>query len=75
MEIRIGITQSPKELTAEVDGNADDLIKQIDAALDGGAAIVWLTDTKGRRFGAPAAKIAYVEIDEDGSSKHVGFGR
>ncbi|MET0894746.1 MAG: DUF3107 family protein, partial [Acidimicrobiia bacterium] len=37
MEIRIGITQSPKELTAEVDGNADDLIKQIDAALDGGA--------------------------------------
>ncbi len=75
MEIRIGITQSAKELTAEIDGTADDVIASIDAALDGGSPVVWFTDTKGRRMGAPAAKIAYVEIDEDGASKHVGFGR
>ncbi|HEU5308116.1 MAG TPA: DUF3107 family protein, partial [Acidimicrobiia bacterium] len=38
-------------------------------------AVVWLTDTKGRRVGVPAARIAYVELDEDGSNKRVGFGR
>jgi DNA-binding MurR/RpiR family transcriptional regulator len=75
MEIRIGITQTAKEITADVDGKADDLIAQIDAALAGGSPVVWITDKKGRRIGAPAAKIAYVEIDEDGDSKRVGFGR
>jgi hypothetical protein len=36
---------------------------------------VWITDVKGRRIGAPADKIAYIEIDEDSNSKRVGFGR
>ena len=75
MELRIGVVHTAKELTAELDGSADDVIAQIDTALADGAAVVWLTDTKGRRVGAPADKIAYVEIDEDGSTKRVGFGR
>ena len=75
MEIRIGVVQTAKELSVEVDGTAADVIAQIDAALAGGSAMVWVTDVKGRRVGAAAAKIAYVEIDEDGSSKRVGFGR
>ena len=37
--------------------------------------MVWLTDVKGRRVGAPADRIAYVEIEEDGATQHVGFGR
>jgi hypothetical protein len=40
-----------------------------------GAPVIWLTDTKGRRVGVPATRIAYVEVDEDGGSKRVGFGR
>jgi DNA-binding MurR/RpiR family transcriptional regulator len=75
MELRIGVVHTAKELTAELEGGADDVIAQIDAAIAAGAAVVWFTDTKGRRVGAPADKIAYVEIDEDGSSKRVGFGR
>ena len=75
MELRIGVVHTAKELTAELDGRADDVIAQIDAALAGGAAVVWITDAKGRRIGAPADKIAYVEIDEDSNSKRVGFGR
>ena len=76
MELRIGIVDSTKELTVEVDGSADDVIKLVDSALgDSPRAMLWLTDVKGRRVGAPADKIAYIELDEDGSTKHVGFGR
>jgi hypothetical protein len=75
MELRIGVIHTGKELTLEVDGTADDVIKQIDSAMKGGAPVVWLADAKGRRIGAMADKIAYVEIDEDGGNKRVGFGR
>jgi len=52
-------------------------VTDIEAAMGDGSAraMLWLTDVKGRRVGTPADKIAYVEIDEDGSSKRVGFGR
>jgi DNA-binding MurR/RpiR family transcriptional regulator len=75
MELRIGVVHTPKELSLELDGNADDVVAQIDAALSGKRPVVWITDGKGRRVGTPADKIAYVEITENGSSKHVGFGR
>jgi hypothetical protein len=75
MELRIGVVHTPKELTLEVDGSADDIVGTIDKAVAGGNAIVWLTDTKGRRVGVPAERIAYIEVDEDGGNRHVGFGR
>jgi hypothetical protein len=77
MELRIGVVDTTKELNIEVDLTADDVIKEIDAALGDSSqrAMLWLTDVKGRRIGTPADKIAYVEIDEEGSTKHVGFGR
>jgi hypothetical protein len=75
MELRIGVVHTPKELSLELDGTADDVVGTIDKAMGGGNAIVWLTDTKGRRVGIPAERIAYIEVDEDGSNKRVGFGR
>ena len=36
--------------------------------------MLWLTDTKGRRVGVPADKIAYVEIAADAGGRKVGFG-
>jgi hypothetical protein len=75
MELRIGVVHTPKELSLEVDGSADDIVATIDKAVAGDSAIVWLTDTKGRRVGVPAERIAYIEVDEDGSNKRVGFGR
>jgi hypothetical protein len=75
MELRIGVVHSPKELSVELDGTADEIVATVDSAVKDGAAIVWLTDVKGRRLGIPAGKIAYVEIDEDGANKRVGFGR
>jgi len=77
MELRIGIVDTPKELTVEMDGSADDVVKIIETALGDGSprAMLWLVDVRGRRIGAPADKIAYVELEENGSAKHVGFGR
>ena len=76
MELRIGVVYTPKELSIDVEGTADDVIKAIDAAMgDSSRGMLWLTDVKGRRVGTPTDKIAYVEIDEEGASKHVGFGR
>ncbi|MDQ1430190.1 MAG: hypothetical protein QOF40_792 [Actinomycetota bacterium] len=75
MELRIGVVHSPKELSVELDGTADEIVATVDSAVKDGDAIVWLTDVKGRRLGIPAGKIAYVEIDEDGANKRVGFGR
>jgi hypothetical protein len=75
MELRIGVVHTPKELSLELDGTADDVVGTIDEALAGGTPVVWLTDTKGRRVGIPAERIAYVEIDEDGGSRRVGFGK
>ena len=75
MELRIGVVHTPKELRLEIDGSAEDVVKPIETALKDGEPVVWLTDAKGRRVGAPADRIAYVEIDEDGASKRVGFGR
>ena len=75
MELRIGVVHTPKELSLELDGTADDVVGTIDKALSGDTPVVWLTDTKGRRVGIPASRIAYIEVDEDGGNKRVGFGR
>ena len=75
MEIHIGVVHTPKELSLELDGTADEIVGTIDKALANGTAIVWVTDTKGRRIGIPAERIAYIELDEDADNKRVGFGR
>lgn len=75
MELRIGVVHTSKELNLELDGTADELVGTIDQALADETPVVWLTDHKGRRVGVPTARIAYIEIDEDGGSKRVGFGR
>ncbi|PLS75267.1 MAG: DUF3107 domain-containing protein [Actinobacteria bacterium] len=74
MEVRIGITQTPKELELELDAEADDVVKLVDEALANDAATLWLTDRKGRRVGVPAGKVAYVEIGTGHEERRVGFG-
>jgi hypothetical protein len=75
VDVRIGLTQTPKELEVQLgdDADAGALRKQVDAALaDGGT--LWLTDRKGRQVGVPAAKLAYVEIGSPEDGRRIGFG-
>lgn len=74
MDVRIGITHTPKELELEVDAAADEIVKLIDEALGQDAGTLWLTDRKGRRVGVPAAKVAYVEVGSGHEERRVGFG-
>ena len=75
MEIRIGVTYSPKELEIEMDDDAagDALIEQISASVGEEGSMLWLTDKKGRRVGIPTSKLSYVEIGAPRSDRRVGF--
>jgi hypothetical protein len=76
VDVRIGVTYSPKELDVEVpDGtSAEDLRKQVEAALADDVSVLWLTDRKGRQVGVPASKVAYVEIGSPHEERRIGFG-
>ncbi len=75
MEIRIGVTYTPKEIGLELaDGASADSVKaDVDSALSGGTTL-WMTDKKGRQVGIPADKIAYVEIGSEDGNRPIGFG-
>jgi hypothetical protein len=74
MEVRIGVTHTPKEIELEMSEDPDAVAKAVEAALDKGDALLWLTDRKGRRVGVPASKVAYVEIGSPSEDRKVGFG-
>jgi hypothetical protein len=75
VEIRIGVTYSPKEIEIDLDDElaGDALVEQITASVGDENAMLWLTDKKGRRVGIPTAKLAYVEIGAPRSDRRVGF--
>jgi len=76
VEIRIGITYSPKEIEIELadDAAGDALVTQISASVGEEGSMLWLTDKKGRRVGIPTAKLSYVEIGAPRSGdRRVGF--
>ena len=73
MEVRIGVTQTPKEIDVELaDSNRDQVMKDIEAAMADDGGVLWLTDRRGRTVGVPAAKIAYIEIAPT-EDRRVGF--
>ena len=76
MDVRVGVTQSPKEIHVELPDGADQekLIGDVEKALSEDSGVLWLTDRKGRRVGIPAGKVAYVEIGSPAEDRRVGFG-
>lgn len=76
MDVRIGVTYSPKELDLELEDGTEpaSVRSQVEAALAGGdAGVLWLTDRRGRQVGVPVPKIAYVEIGAPGADRRIGF--
>jgi hypothetical protein len=75
VDVRIGVTQHPRELDIELadDTDRDELTRSIEEALSDDDKVLWLTDRKGRRVGIPSAKVAYVEIGA-AEERRVGFG-
>ncbi len=75
MDIRIGVTYTPKEIALELaeSSSAADVKAKVSAALEGSSTL-WLEDSKGRQIGVPADKIAYVEIGSEEANRPIGFG-
>jgi hypothetical protein len=73
VEVKIGVTDSPREIVFISAETPDALEKQVTAALSKGSDVVSLTDEKGRRFLIQGSRIAYVELGPPESGR-VGFG-
>jgi predicted DNA-binding transcriptional regulator YafY len=80
VEVKIGIQSIPRELVVETDATAEQVERDLAAALtagaaDGkaGAALFAITTQKGGRVLVPADKIAFVEFSTD-QARRVGFG-
>ena len=72
VEVRIGITDSPRELTIELSHSADDIETTVARALHEGSHVSF-TDERGRRLIVPATKVGFVEVSAR-SERKVGFG-
>jgi hypothetical protein len=73
VEVKIGITDSPRELVFSSTQTPSEVEELVTAALGKDSDVLSLTDDKGRRFVVHSAKIAYVEIGV-ADSRRVGFG-
>ncbi len=74
MDVRIGVSQTAKEIEIELAEDADlEAVKaEFVAALAEGSTF-WLTDRRGRQVGVPAEKLAYLEFGAPQSGRRIGF--
>ena len=75
MDVRIGVTQAPRELAIEIpDEERDDTLEagRGRAGRRGRRAVA--DRQAGPRLGVPAAKIAYVELGTTDGDRRIGFG-
>ncbi len=72
MEVKIGVTDSPRELVVASVDSPEQVEALVTEALSGKQSLLSLADDKGRRYLVPAAKVAYVEIGAS-DSRRVGF--
>lgn len=78
MEITIGVRDIAREITLEVEGEADEIVANVTdvlakAAKGDTAAVLDLTDEKGNRTIVPAGALGYVQIGAN-EPRRVGFG-
>lgn len=73
IEVKIGITDSPRELTIASPLESDKALETVQSALSGKEQLLSLTDERGSRYLIPVTKIAYVEVGAS-ENRRVGFG-
>lgn len=76
MDIRIGISESPREIDLELPEGMtqDEVVATLEASISSGSPIIWITDRKGHKLGVFASKLAYVEVGATKEERRVGFG-
>ena len=76
MDVRIGVTQAPREINIELAENVDreELKARVEAALAGATDVLWISDKRGKDVAIPSAKIAYIELGSADGDRRIGFG-
>ncbi|MBF6218228.1 MULTISPECIES: DUF3107 domain-containing protein [Nocardia] len=72
MEVKIGISDSPRELVINSAQTQEEVEALVSGAFGGDGGVLSLSDEKGRKFLIQAAKVAYVEIGSTTGGR-VGF--
>ena len=72
LDVRIGIIQSPRELTFETDSSAEEILSALEKARAGEGTLAAFTDTKGSQILVNPDSIAYLEMGAKASGR-VGF--
>jgi hypothetical protein len=72
LEVRIGVTDSPREITFQSSLSPEAIESEILKALEQGVVALSLSDDKGRKFIIPIRSFAYAEIAA-GDERRVGF--
>ncbi|WIM68299.1 DUF3107 domain-containing protein [Corynebacterium breve] len=72
MDIKIGLAESARELVISSTASQDDVVGQINQAIESGAATVTLEDDKGRKYVIRTERISYVEVGST-APRAVGF--
>jgi hypothetical protein len=72
VEVKIGVSDSPRELVFRSSQTQAEVEKLVSTALAKGTEVLSLADDKGRKFLVPTAKVAYVEIGA-ADVRRVGF--
>ncbi|WP_193043879.1 DUF3107 domain-containing protein [Mycolicibacterium baixiangningiae] len=74
MEVKIGVSDSPRELVLNSAQTPSEVEKVVtDALTEGAGSVLALSDEKGRRYLVQSSRIAYVEIGA-ADVRRVGFG-
>lgn len=72
MEVKIGVADSPRELTVSTADSPDEVEALVVEAMRNSQGMLTLVDDKGRRYMVPTARVAYIEIGP-ADSRRVGF--
>lgn len=72
MDIRIGIANSPREISFESSQTSAEVEQVVAAALDADSKFVKLVDNKGKLFIVPTVSLSYIEVGSE-ESRRVGF--
>jgi hypothetical protein len=72
VEVKIGVADSPRELTVSTGDSPDQIEALVTDALRSNQGLLTLVDDKGRRYMVPTSRVAYVEIGP-ADSRRVGF--
>lgn len=72
MDIRIGIANSPREISFETSESPAEIEKTVAEALNSDSRFIRLADSKGKLYIVPVVSFSYIEVGSE-SSRRVGF--